>query len=174
MKKHFTLYFILALILLISSCEIIEYQATEPENLLLGGGVEELSVYDHYMKKIDTEKTCLGKNDIIWWDKKLKQDLGINLKEVKASELQLLDGPGFAFVVKGDTIDYMMFDDAEPPPEEEESFEDCVANCIRDCMEGIDPNDPNYGIIWKLCNRECRIACAHRHPKGRFYKRPSW
>lgn len=170
MKRYFPLCFILVLALLISSCEVVEYQATSPKSgIVFGGdGIEELSVFNDLMNS--ARNGYMDESDVIWLAKKLQVDVGIDIKTEKASSFKVLNGKDFVCVFGEDTIYY--FDDTEPGEEEEKSFEDCVADCIKDCMEGVDPEDPNYQIEWKLCNRSCRINCAQkRNPNGRFSRR---
>lgn len=204
MKKYFALCLVLALALLISSCEVAEHRATGPpesenqahweecikssledctegvnlnsplqvpEGQILGGSIEEPSVFDHLIERARSGASSMDESDVTWFAERLWRDVGVDIAVEKASGFEVLEGKSFVCVFGADTIYFL--DDAEPPPEEE-SFEECVDNCIRACMEGVDPKDPNYQIEWKLCNRECRIICRHKNPKGRFSRRPSW
>ena len=177
MKNSLMLLFLFAFILLFSSCQLTDYPQsvpTEPEGQLRAPPMEQVSVYDHLMQRAGTGSS-LDKSDVVWFAKRLLHDVGIDIKEESASEFEVFDyGKTFACSFSGIVVYYYSFDDAEPP-EEEQSFEECVDECVAACMEGVDPNDPLYNQMWKLCNRECRITCAHKKKgKGRFSRNPPW
>jgi hypothetical protein len=174
MKACFLLW-CFALGLFIGSCELADFPnptSTEPESQLCSPAIEEVSVYDHLMFRAHSEGS-LNEEDVAWFAGKL-MEVGIDITIEPASDFEVFEwGKSFGCRFGRDIV-YYHTDDAEPPPEEEESFEKCVENCIRECMEGVDPDDPLYDVYWKLCNRDCRIVCAHKkNPKGRFSRKPS-
>lgn len=164
------------LVLLLSSCQLGDQPKsvpTQPENRLGAPPLEGLSVYDHLMLRARTGSS-LDESDVVWFAKRLLSDVGIDIKEERVSDFEVFDwGESFGCSFGATCVYYHYFDDAEPPEEEEESFEECVKDCVEECMEGIDRQDPMYDKIWKLCNRECRITCAHKKKgKGRFSRKP--
>lgn len=176
MKNSLMLLFLSALILLLSSCQLTDYPRsvpTEPEGQFRAPPMEGVSVYDHLMQSARTGSS-LDKSDVVWFAKRLWHDVGIDIREESVSDFEVFDyGESFGCRFGGTAVYYHSFDDAEPPEGEEQSFEECVDDCVAACMEGIDPSDPMYNQIWKLCNRECRITCAHkRKSKGRFSHKP--